>query len=248
MKKIVLIFFVFLTTVVVNAQQSNDDVVYLKDGTVFRGEIIEQAPKSSLKIKTSDGNILVIPMDNVKTITKEQDDIAVPAQSRQIAPLQNETQSTQQKPEQKGTNYDFVGGCRMYMVFGITNIAIFDYSTYSGGKLEFGYYINPKNLLSIEIGGGSDELEDYTDMYLASWSYIVKLSEKFQWRIGPSIGILNIDEIETDFTFGGNTGILWNFTKNNRWFLDLGGRLFITPNDAGGQFNISMGWRFSKTK
>ena len=238
MKTIVLTFFVFLTTIVVFAQQSNIDVVYLKNGTVFRGEIIEQVPDLSLKIKTSEGNILVIPMDNVKKITKEQEEMAVPVQSRPIAPLPNETQSTTPKPEQKATNWR-----RMYIVLGFNNITIFDYSTYGGGKFEFGYYINPKNLLSIEIGGGSDEFEDNCNMYLASWSYMVNLSEKFQWRIGPSLGILDIED-DAAFTFGGNTGILWNFSKNKRWFLDLGGRLYRTPYDTGSQMNLSVGWRF----
>ena len=232
MKTIVLTFFIFLTTVVVYAQQKPVDVVYLKNGAVYRGEIIEQVPDFSLKIKTSDGNTLVISMDNVKKITTEQEE----AQSRPIAPLPNET------------NSKFFGGCRMYLVFGPGYFTISDYSTYSGGKVELGYYINPKNLLSLEMGGGSDELEQYTGMYLASWSYIVNLSEKFQWRIGPSLGILNIDEVETVFAFGGNTGFIWNFSKNKRWFLDLGGRLYKTPSNAGNQISISVGWRFSKAQ
>ena len=135
----------------------------------------------------------------------------------------------------------------MYMLLGVNNISIFDYSAYSGGKLEFGYFINPKNLLSLEIGGGSDEFEDFSYLYFFSWSYIVRLSEKFQWRIGPSIGILDLDETYDTFAIGGNTGIIWNFSKNRRWFLDLGGRLFGTPYEAGSQFNLSVGWRFSKT-
>ena len=244
MKNILATLFFFLATTVAFAQQSNIDAVYLEDGTVLRGEIIEQTPNFSLKIKTSDGNIFVIPMGKVKKITKDQEENAVPALSLQTAPLQNKAQATKQKPEQKERDYDYVGGCRMYIAFGLSNIAVFDYSTYSGGKLEFGYYINPKNLLSFEIGSGSDELEDYTNLHLASWSYIVNLSEKFQWRIGPSLGILNIDEIQPEFTFGGNTGFIWNFSKNERWFLDIGVRLLKTSFDVGSQFNLSVGWRF----
>jgi len=248
MKNILATLFFFWATTVAFAQQSNVDAVYLKDDTVFRGEIIELVPDWSLKIKTSDGNILVLPMDNVKKITKEQVEITVPVQSQQIAPIQNETPSTKQKPAQKETNYEFVGDCRMYIALGLNNITIVDYSTYSGGKLEFGYYINPKNLLSIEMGGGNDEFDYSTNMYLFSWSYIVHLSDKFQWRIGPSLGKLEIDETETAFTFGGNTGIIWNFSKNKRWFLDLGGRLYATPYDAGNQISLSVGWRFLKIK
>ena len=37
--------------------QNMDDVLYLKNGSVIRGIIIEQVPNESLKIQTYDGNI-----------------------------------------------------------------------------------------------------------------------------------------------------------------------------------------------
>jgi len=156
----------------------------------------------------SAGDILVIPMSNVEKITTERGEVAEPEQPLQITPSQNDTQATMQKPHQNENKSNFVGGCRMYMLLGVNNISIFDYSAYSGGKLEFGYFINPKNLLSLEIGGGSDEFEDFSYLYFFSWSYIVRLSEKFQWRIGPSIGILDLDETYDTFAIGGNTGII----------------------------------------
>ena len=39
--------------------QNNEDVVYLKNGSVIRGVIIEQVPYQTLKIQTKDGNIFV---------------------------------------------------------------------------------------------------------------------------------------------------------------------------------------------
>ena len=133
---------------------------------------------------------------------------------------------------------------KWHLGFGVSNIIVFGYSAYYGGKLDFGYYINPKNLLSFETCGGNDDYGDYISMALASWSYIVNLSENFQWRIGPSLGILNIDETTDEFAFGGNTGIIWNFSKNKRWFFDLGYRLFGTSSDAGSHINLSVCWRF----
>lgn len=47
------------------------EVVYLKNGSVIRGTIIEQVPNQSLKIKTTDGNIFVFKIDEVEKITKE---------------------------------------------------------------------------------------------------------------------------------------------------------------------------------
>lgn len=53
------------------AQTSMDDVVYLKDGSVIRGMIIEQIPNVSIKLQTRDGNIFVYPMGKIEKMTKE---------------------------------------------------------------------------------------------------------------------------------------------------------------------------------
>lgn len=48
------------------------DVVYLKNGSVIRGMVVEQVPNVSLKIRTADGSVFVYAMDQVEKITKEQ--------------------------------------------------------------------------------------------------------------------------------------------------------------------------------
>jgi len=47
------------------------DVVYLKNGSVVKGIIIEQVPNVQLKIKTSNGSIFVFPFADIEKITKE---------------------------------------------------------------------------------------------------------------------------------------------------------------------------------
>lgn len=49
------------------------ETLYLKNGSVIKGEIVEQVPGKSLKIKTRDGNIFVYSMDDVEKIAKESD-------------------------------------------------------------------------------------------------------------------------------------------------------------------------------
>lgn len=51
--------------------QSYQEVVYLKNGSVVRGVIIEQIPEQSLKIQTADGSIFAYKMSEVEKITKE---------------------------------------------------------------------------------------------------------------------------------------------------------------------------------
>ena len=47
------------------------DVVYLKNGSIIKGMIIEQTPNVSLKIQTRDGSVFVYKMDEVEKMTKE---------------------------------------------------------------------------------------------------------------------------------------------------------------------------------
>jgi flagellar basal body-associated protein FliL len=52
-------------------EEKMEDVVYLKNGGITRGIIIEQKPNIELKIETREGNIFVYKMDEIIKITKE---------------------------------------------------------------------------------------------------------------------------------------------------------------------------------
>jgi len=66
-------------------QEAMIDVVYLKDGSIIRGVIIEQVPNKSIKIQTRDGNVFVYQIDQIDRITKERSgDVVVTERSRPI--------------------------------------------------------------------------------------------------------------------------------------------------------------------
>lgn len=60
------------STTLAAAAQQLEDVVYLHNGSVIRGVIIEQVPNVSIKIETRDGNIFVYKMEEIAKFTKEQ--------------------------------------------------------------------------------------------------------------------------------------------------------------------------------
>jgi hypothetical protein len=60
------------------AAQTMEDVIYLKDGSVIHGTIVEQRPGVSVLIKTHEGNTLRYTMDVIDKMTKEATTIAVP--------------------------------------------------------------------------------------------------------------------------------------------------------------------------
>ena len=70
MKKLILLVAILLPFGLC-AQQQLEDVVYLKDGSIYRGVIIEQVPNESLKIQIMGGSIIAVPMTNVSKMTKE---------------------------------------------------------------------------------------------------------------------------------------------------------------------------------
>ena len=72
MKKIFALFvFVFISSIMF-AQNNYQDVVYLKNGSIIRGVLIEQVPNKSIKIETADKNVFVYQIDEIEKITKEE--------------------------------------------------------------------------------------------------------------------------------------------------------------------------------
>jgi hypothetical protein len=54
------------------SQNLSKDIIYLKNGSVIKGEIIEQIPNKSIKIQTSDGSIFVYDFSDIEKIAKEK--------------------------------------------------------------------------------------------------------------------------------------------------------------------------------
>lgn len=71
MKKVILSALFFLSLLPVAAQEHLEDVVYLNNGGIVRGLIIEQVPGQSLKIQTRDGSVFFYPLVEVSKIAKE---------------------------------------------------------------------------------------------------------------------------------------------------------------------------------
>lgn len=53
------------------SQNNLEEVVYLKNGSIIRGVIIEQIPGTSLKIQTKDRNVFSFQISEIEKITKE---------------------------------------------------------------------------------------------------------------------------------------------------------------------------------
>lgn len=79
MKKLLLSLVLVLTSIVLFAQGTYKEVVYLNNGSIIKGVIIEQVPNESIKIQTADGSVFVYPMSEIQKITKEMVEPEKPA-------------------------------------------------------------------------------------------------------------------------------------------------------------------------
>jgi hypothetical protein len=73
MKRLLLTIALTLAVALTAAAQSNNrDVVYLKDGSVIKGTIIENVEGAGLKIKTDGGNVLAFDISEIQRVGKER--------------------------------------------------------------------------------------------------------------------------------------------------------------------------------
>ena len=71
------IMLILLLAVSSSLAQQYEDVVYLKDGGVRRGVILEQLINESVKLKTAYGEIFVIKWSDISKISKEEKDVLI---------------------------------------------------------------------------------------------------------------------------------------------------------------------------
>ena len=105
MKRIILAFALLVENLTIFGQ-SSQEVVFLKNGSIVRGEITEQIPNESLKIQTADGNIFVFNMEEVEKITKE-----AKKDSTRVSSLKIESNSF--RPKGYRGFFDLDGGFRV---------------------------------------------------------------------------------------------------------------------------------------
>lgn len=142
MKRILLaLVFLLAATQGVFSQSEMQEVVYLKNGSIIKGIIVEQVPNKSLKIQTPDGSLFFCDLNEVEKITKE---VPVRTSYRRTASSDNQSMDNSE-PTIKANGY------KAFIDFGYT-VGTGDHAI---GRAELttshGYQFNPY----LFIGGGA---------------------------------------------------------------------------------------------
>lgn len=71
MKKLFFLVLMLISSTISAFSQLNTETVYLKNGSVIKGEIVEYQPNKLVKIATSDNNFFVCNIEDIDKITRE---------------------------------------------------------------------------------------------------------------------------------------------------------------------------------
>lgn len=152
MKKLLIVLTLLLSINTYVAAQNYTEVVYLKNGSVIKGMIVEQIPNVSLKVQTPDGSVIICQMNDVERITKEE---------HNVKDLRKKSRST-------------LRGYKGFVDFG----CVVDLSDYNANKVEIstshGYQFNNYFYL-----GGGMAASIYTDLDLVTIPIFVDFRANF---------------------------------------------------------------------
>jgi|GEM_PF-1278383 len=190
MRKIILLLSLFIFGVSVYAQKLVD-VVYLKNGSIIKGTIVEQIPNQSIRIETLDkSSIIALKIDEVEKITKEEN----------VKPRKSRTGEKVTRFNGLTTGFNIEPN----LMLGVTNDEEFFFSTTLTGN----YQINP--IIALGVGSGIRTVrfeETYVPLFFHFRANILnmKLSPFIDFNTGHAFKVGG--DIDGGFMFNSTVGI-----------------------------------------
>jgi hypothetical protein len=196
------------------AQTTYEDVVYLKNGSIIRGMIMEQIPNQSLKIQTADRNLFVFTFDEIEKITKE------------VVPDASKDKEKPEKSEYDRGRFTFIIEGNIGISAGIDNQGRRRAEVISGGGT-VAFDVNIKQKFCIGLGSGFDAIDIYsfipvfldTRYFFSTKPFSPYLSAGLGYSIGP--GAFD----EGGWYVNPNFGLRYNFARKSALNFGIGWRL-----------------------
>ncbi len=161
MKKSILLFVIFSVWTTLLVAQNYQEVLYLKNGSMIRGVVIEQIPDESCKIKTSDGSIFVYSWSEISKIAKEEIKVSNPI-NRSLLSSESKQDNSQIKSHSQSADAHLKYYGEVYTLFGLA-------AGYGLTAISFGVHtvqgVIVKDIFVAGIGLGFNEvmLGSYSD-------------------------------------------------------------------------------------
>jgi hypothetical protein len=195
-------------------QNNMEDVVYLKNGSIIRGVIVEQVPNQSIKVQTKDRNVFVFKYDEIEKMTREN----LPTES-----YVNELNDAEFKKS------GFINITEINFCPGVGNVEFNNYQYKNsdnsfGLKTVNGYQINEH--FSIGIGIGIDKYKEATLLPITFDARATilkgKISPVFNANVGYSVGL---NDIKGGLIINPSIGIKTYISKNTAYLFNVGYKL-----------------------
>ena len=150
-----------LSTYAYGADTEYEDVIYLKDGSVVRGVIVEEVPSETYKIEIAGGSVFVFEADEIDYV------------SREIKKLEEVPPATGEAKTERSSFYGDAGGYRPFL-FGFAGVVgTFGSDAYNmllyGGEFLVGWRLHP--IYAVGLGFGYNRAADEEYYGYDSWSY-----------------------------------------------------------------------------
>ena len=188
------------------------DIVYLKNGSVIKGMILEMIPEKTIKIQTADGNIFVYNMSEVEKVGKEA--AAAPAPTTETKPPAerpgNEGQrSYESQRGMQGQNSTNEGAGAKFSIYGGISLPMGDFAKKWGegddkglGAAKTGWSAGMQFVSSGAVGIILDG--NYSQNKLDLPTSYTTMAGKYEWTGWSSILALAGLKLGTDNATGSN--------------------------------------------
>ena len=165
MKKLIILLAALFIAIAAGAQNLQD-VVYLLNGSVVRGTLIEQVP--NVKIRTYDGSIWVFKQEEVDKITSEPVENAVQQQYDDVSTVNTNFEATKGSGSRRNSYYhNLTHGFRFSADVQVLSQTSYHTCSGVGYAGSFGYQVMP----NLYLGGGLAP-----QVYIDYWYYNVNSS------------------------------------------------------------------------
>ena len=216
------LFLIFLLPLAIHGQQKTEDVIYLNDGGILRGEILDNSDDGYLKVKITGGNVFVIEMDRISEIKNEN-------------PVRQEYFKTSGYINRSGI--DVLAGNSNSTRFSMINGYQFSPRFAAGIGVSFVHYDDPISLLPVYLDFNVRLLKQNNSSYLflkTGYSFSMHTNDEMEinnhsggFTFNPGMGVqldlankvglyinmgYNVDNIEYEYDWWGNQTVNEDFT------------------------------------